>query len=196
MLSEMFVGERLSLRWVQAQRGAKKARWIKLQPTKQGLMQQSELSTSFLWVVKSFSYPSSFLISLRFPVQHVCHLNELTEEQLNKMLNNIVDMENLYISISRQDDMDIKKVISSIQSRFAIQLKAFRSLSGLHLPVEAPSSLHPYQESVNSHRSRSSRWPAFRDARHSENRFELSVPEVRSSAWHVEAGLSDLHWAC
>lgn len=44
------------------------------------------------------------------PVKHVSQLNELTDEQLNKLLNNIVDMENLYISISRQDDMDIKKV--------------------------------------------------------------------------------------
>lgn len=42
--------------------------------------------------------------------QHVAQLNDLTDEQLNKLLNNIIDMENLYISISRQDDMDIKKV--------------------------------------------------------------------------------------
>jgi histone acetyltransferase len=34
----------------------------------------------------------------------------MTDEQLNKLLNNIVDMENLYISISRQNDADIKKV--------------------------------------------------------------------------------------
>lgn len=43
-------------------------------------------------------------------VKHICHLNDLTDEQLNKLLNNIVDMENLYISISRQNDTDIKKV--------------------------------------------------------------------------------------
>lgn len=43
-------------------------------------------------------------------MQHTCELAELTDEHLNKLLNNIVDMENLYISISRQEDLDIKKV--------------------------------------------------------------------------------------
>lgn len=43
-------------------------------------------------------------------VKHVSQLNDLTDDQLNKLLNNIVDMENLYISISRQEDLDIKKV--------------------------------------------------------------------------------------
>lgn len=42
--------------------------------------------------------------------KHVCHLTALTDAELNRLLNNIVDMENLYISISRQEDMDIKKV--------------------------------------------------------------------------------------
>jgi histone acetyltransferase len=53
-----------------------------------------------------------FLISSQLftKVQHVCDLNELSDEHLNKLLNNIVDMENLYISISRQEDLDIKKV--------------------------------------------------------------------------------------
>lgn len=46
----------------------------------------------------------------------MCNLSELTDEQLNKLLNNIVDMENLYISISRQDDMDIKKVSQRLNS--------------------------------------------------------------------------------
>lgn len=43
-------------------------------------------------------------------MQHICELSELSDEHLNKLLNNIVDMENLYISISRQEDVDIKKV--------------------------------------------------------------------------------------
>ncbi|KAG5672066.1 hypothetical protein PVAND_002225 [Polypedilum vanderplanki] len=42
--------------------------------------------------------------------KHVCHLNSLTDPELNRLLNLIVDMENLYISISRQNDSDIKKV--------------------------------------------------------------------------------------
>lgn len=45
-----------------------------------------------------------------FLAKHVCHLTTLTDAELNRLLNNIVDMENLYISISRQEDMDIKKV--------------------------------------------------------------------------------------
>lgn len=40
----------------------------------------------------------------------MCHLSNLTDAELNRLLNLIVDMENLYISISRQEDMDIKKV--------------------------------------------------------------------------------------
>lgn len=62
---------------------------------------------SVSWATSQYS---SFIKGFKLTVKHVCHLNELTDEQLNKLLNNIVDMENLYISISRQDDMDIKKV--------------------------------------------------------------------------------------
>lgn len=37
-------------------------------------------------------------------------LTDLSTDDINNLLNLIVDMENLYISISRQEDIDIKKV--------------------------------------------------------------------------------------
>jgi hypothetical protein len=64
-------------------------------------------------------------------VKHICHLNELTDEQLNKLLNNIIDMENLYISISRQNDADIKKVSDwRISRRFS---SIFRSIQQVYI---------------------------------------------------------------
>lgn len=91
-----------------------------------------------------------------FVVKHVCHLNELNDEQLNKLLNNIVDMENLYISISRQDDLDIKKV-KSMNSMGSSAALLVLYLSGLHLLVKAPSSLHPHEEPVDGDCPRPSR---------------------------------------
>ncbi|CAO1442890.1 unnamed protein product [Diamesa serratosioi] len=41
---------------------------------------------------------------------HISHVSELTNEQMDEMLGAIIDAENLYISISRQEDEDIKKV--------------------------------------------------------------------------------------
>lgn len=69
---------------------------------------------------RKLSYAGQWLLTTRclLTVKHVCHLTDLTDEQLNKLLNNIVDMENLYISISRQDDMDIKKVVAVNDSQF------------------------------------------------------------------------------
>jgi hypothetical protein len=96
--------------------------------------------------------------------KHVCHLEDLTDEQLNKLLNNIVDMENLYISISRQDDLDIKKVNFMEFPLLEIAILIISFISGLHLPLKASPSLHPHEESINSHRSRTCRRSAFRNA--------------------------------
>lgn len=65
-------------------------------------------------------------------------------------------MENLYISISRQDDMDIKKV--GVQSELPAFINDFTThFLGLHLPFEAPSSLRSHQKSVDGYCSRACR---------------------------------------
>lgn len=42
--------------------------------------------------------------------QHVSHLTDQQEDQLNELLGAIVDVENLYMSIMREEDKDTKKV--------------------------------------------------------------------------------------
>lgn len=79
-------------------------------------MLKSKLLSSFRYVgivLENFHIDfTNYQINVIFfyPAKHVCHLTSLTDAQLNQLLNNIVDMENLYISISRQEDNDIKKV--------------------------------------------------------------------------------------
>lgn len=41
---------------------------------------------------------------------HVSHLSEISEEQLNQLLGAVVDVENLFMSIHREDDADTRKV--------------------------------------------------------------------------------------
>lgn len=41
---------------------------------------------------------------------HISHLNESSDEQLNVLLGAVVDVENLFMSIQREQDEDTKKV--------------------------------------------------------------------------------------
>lgn len=42
--------------------------------------------------------------------QHIAHLNEISDEQINELLGAIVDVENLYMSMHNEPDDDTKKV--------------------------------------------------------------------------------------
>lgn len=41
---------------------------------------------------------------------HILHLNDITDEKMNELLGAIVDVENLFMSMQREDDEDTKKV--------------------------------------------------------------------------------------
>lgn len=41
---------------------------------------------------------------------HISHLANITDEQINELLGAIVDVENLFMSMQREDDLDTKKV--------------------------------------------------------------------------------------
>lgn len=41
---------------------------------------------------------------------HISHLSDITDEQINELLGAIVDVENLFMSMQREDDLDTKKV--------------------------------------------------------------------------------------
>lgn len=41
---------------------------------------------------------------------HISHLADITDEQINELLGAIVDVENLFMSMQREDDLDTKKV--------------------------------------------------------------------------------------
>lgn len=49
------------------------------------------------------SYPN-------FIESHISHLTDITDEQLNELLGAIVDIENLFISMHREEDEETKKV--------------------------------------------------------------------------------------
>ena len=87
------------------------------------------------------------LLSLKFSssaAKHVCHLNSLTDSDLNRLLNNIVDMENLYISISRQNDADIKKVYIYL-SKLLRHCILTKSQSVIVTPPESPLGQPPFE---------------------------------------------------
>lgn len=74
----------------------------------------------------------------------MCHLNSLTDSDLNKLLNNIVDMENLYISISRQNDNDIKKVYIYL-SKLLRHCILTKSQSAVVIPPDSPLGQPPFE---------------------------------------------------
>lgn len=41
---------------------------------------------------------------------HISHLGYISDEQINELLGAVVDVENLYSSMHREDDEDTKKV--------------------------------------------------------------------------------------
>lgn len=41
---------------------------------------------------------------------HISHLDYITEDQMNELLGAVVDVENLFMSMHREDDDDTKKV--------------------------------------------------------------------------------------
>lgn len=42
--------------------------------------------------------------------QHIAHLGDIADDQLNELLGTVVDVENLFMSMQREDDQDTKKV--------------------------------------------------------------------------------------
>lgn len=47
---------------------------------------------------------------LAFPAQHTSHLSVLPEEEINRLLGMVVDVENIFMSMHRESDSDNKSV--------------------------------------------------------------------------------------
>lgn len=47
---------------------------------------------------------------IKLLANHVSHLDNTPEDQLNKMLSVVVDIENLFLFVHREEDMDTKQV--------------------------------------------------------------------------------------
>lgn len=45
-----------------------------------------------------------------FTELHILHLRNKNEEELNKLLGMVVDLENMYIAMSREENMETKRV--------------------------------------------------------------------------------------
>jgi len=45
-----------------------------------------------------------------FAESHVSHLDNVSEEELNRLLNMVVDVENLFTCVHKEEDVDTKQV--------------------------------------------------------------------------------------
>lgn len=48
------------------------------------------------------------LVSL--PADHVSHLENVSEDEINRLLGMVVDVENLFMSVHKEEDTDTKQV--------------------------------------------------------------------------------------
>lgn len=74
----------------------------------------------------------------------MCHLQSLTEDAINQILNLIVDMENLYISISRQEDVEIKRVYIYL-SKLLRHCILTKSQTCIVIPSPSPIGNPPFE---------------------------------------------------
>lgn len=45
-----------------------------------------------------------------FTANHVSHLENVSEEEINRLLGMVVDVENLFMSVHKEEDTDTKQV--------------------------------------------------------------------------------------
>lgn len=74
--------------------------------------------------------------------QHVSHLYEITDDEINVLLSAIVDVENLYMSIMRENDKDTKKVYCYL-FRLLRQCILTRTEPVIRGPLGEPPFEHP-----------------------------------------------------
>lgn len=73
---------------------------------------------------------------------HVSHLTEVTDPQINELMSTIVDVENLYMSIMREEDKDTKKVYCYL-FRLLRQCILTRTQPLIRGPLGEPPFEHP-----------------------------------------------------
>lgn len=66
-----------------------------------------EPATSYL--VTLFTY-SVCACSFLFTADHVSHLENVSEDEINRLLGMVVDVENLFMSVHKEEDTDTKQV--------------------------------------------------------------------------------------
>lgn len=110
---------------------------------------------------------------------HISHLTDITDVQLNELLGAIVDIENLFISMHREVDEETRKVYNYL---FHVSRKSFYSFrwsaNSFLLPISAFTSMH-FIPSTSCY-TRPTRWSALRSSIHFEGGFEFSVSKVQS----------------
>lgn len=74
--------------------------------------------------------------------QHITHLVDITDDEVNDLLGAIVDVENLYMSIVREADKDTKKVYCYL-FRLLRQCILSRTEPVIHGPLGEPPFEHP-----------------------------------------------------
>ena len=70
-----------------------------------------------------------------FPVtaNHVSHLEHTPDEQLNRLLSIVVDIENLFLQIHREEDSDTKQVYFYLFKVSILSYKLFHLFQFYHI---------------------------------------------------------------
>lgn len=68
------------------------------------------------WLGKSAGNPVDFCTfsptpsPVHFEADHVSHLENVSEDEINRLLGMVVDVENLFMSVHKEEDTDTKQV--------------------------------------------------------------------------------------
>lgn len=87
-------------------------------------------------------YPSLCDDNLVFvcSAEHVSHLENVSEDEINRLLGMVVDVENLFMSVHKEEDTDTKQVYFYL---FKVNLRiTFRTRYTEHTKQESKAHIH------------------------------------------------------
>jgi PCAF (P300/CBP-associated factor) N-terminal domain len=64
----------------------------------------------FFLVTTSGRFGESTVITIVFSESHVSHLQNVSEDEINRLLGMVVDVENLFTCVHKEEDVDTKQV--------------------------------------------------------------------------------------
>lgn len=123
---------------------------------------------------------------------HISHLGYITDEQINELLGAIVDVENLFMSMHREQDEDTKKVyyylfrVRNCVTQTVFALTRIECFISFPIDFSVAAAMH-FDATAGRHQwavGRSTIWVAI----HCESRYEFRFLQVST---FIAAGVSD-----